>query len=414
LRPRARERFNGGFRNRKEAAVQNQRSAAKSEVANRRKLQEALDALRLSEARYRDIVETQTELVSRYLPDTTVTFVNEAYCRFFGKTRDEIVGSSLLNQIPESSHRVARDYIESLLANPRTEIIEHEVLLPDGSVGWQQWVDHVIVGPDGRVKELQGIGRDITDRKRAEELLKRKEEALRESYGRIEDLAGRLLAAQETERARIGQELHDDLGQRLTALSWAIEALVRRIPPNSTIRSELARLASQSTALCHDVVRLSHELRPVVLQQFGLSVALKELCESTTIPDGVTVDFTGTSDSPRVALDIELSLYRVAQEALRNALIHSTSDRVTIQLSESGDELELSVSDRGRGFVVGSCDATTGLGVAGMVERMRNAGGTLHIASTPGDGTTVTARVPSRRVGAESTSWRFCAVGKKR
>jgi signal transduction histidine kinase len=105
-----------------------------------------------------------------------------------------------------------------------------------------------------------------------------------------------------------------------------------------------------------------------------------------------------------VALDIELALYRVAQEALRNALIHSASDRVTIRLSESDDRLELSVSDGGCGFVVGSPDTSTGLGLAGMVERMRNAGGTLRIASTPGDGTTVTARVPVQKIAAESAS----------
>lgn len=375
--------------------MRNERKAANGKRANRKKLQKALDALQLSEARYRDIVETQTDLVSRYLPDTTLTFVNDAYCRFFGKTRAELIGSSLLKQIPESFHRAACDYIESLLANPRTEVIEHEVLLPDGSVGWQQWVDHVIVGPDGRVKELQGIGRDITQRRRAEELLKRSEEALRESHGHIADLAGRLLAAQETERARIGQELHDDLGQRLTALSWSIQSLARQIPSNSAIRSDLAKLAEQSMDLCNDIVGLSHDLRPVVLQQFGLSAALKSLSERTTLASGVAVDFTSTCDSRRADKNIEVSLYRVAQEALRNALTHSRSERVTIRLRESDGGLEVSVSDRGRGFVPVFYDTTAGLGLAGMVERMRSVGGTLQIVSTVGDGTTVTARSPS-------------------
>jgi PAS domain S-box-containing protein len=127
------------------------------------------EALRRSEARYREVVETQTDLICRFLPDTTLTFVNEAYCRFFGRKRDALIGLKFLELIPEAARRGALDHIASLANRPRVETIEHEVLLPDGTVAWHQWVNHALRGLDGRVSEFQAIGRDISDRKRAEE-----------------------------------------------------------------------------------------------------------------------------------------------------------------------------------------------------------------------------------------------------
>jgi PAS domain S-box-containing protein len=125
-------------------------------------------ALAESEARYRSIVDSQTDLICRYLPDTTLTFVNDAYCRFFGKTRDELVGRKFLELIPDDAREAAGRHVESLIREPRIVRDEHAVLLPDGRTGWQVWVDHAILAPDGTVLEFQAIGRDITERKQAE------------------------------------------------------------------------------------------------------------------------------------------------------------------------------------------------------------------------------------------------------
>src|SRR5262245_43251657 len=137
------------------------------------------EALRESEERYRSVVESQTELICRYLPDTTLTFVNDAYCRYFGKVQEELIGTKFLDFIPEPAREVARKHIESLVENPRVEIDEHEVLLPDGGIGWQQWVDHAILDANGKVVEFQAVGRDITERKHVEEERREGEERLR-------------------------------------------------------------------------------------------------------------------------------------------------------------------------------------------------------------------------------------------
>jgi PAS domain S-box-containing protein len=128
-------------------------------------------ALRQSEQCYRSVVEDQSDLICRYLPDTTPTFVNDAYCRFWQKTRVELIGTKFLDLILEPARAAARQHVKSVIAHPREERNEHQVLMPDGTIGWQQWIDRAIVGTDGRVVELQGIGRDLTEQRAAEDAL---------------------------------------------------------------------------------------------------------------------------------------------------------------------------------------------------------------------------------------------------
>jgi PAS domain S-box-containing protein len=125
-------------------------------------------ALQETEERYRNVVESQSDLICRYLPDGTLTFVNEAYCRYFGRPRDDLVGTRFLELLPEAEREKAIAHVRSLIAAPRREIYTHRALRPDGTMSWQQWVDHVIPGEDGRASELQGVGRDVTELKNAE------------------------------------------------------------------------------------------------------------------------------------------------------------------------------------------------------------------------------------------------------
>ena len=109
----------------------------------------ATAALRASEVRYREMVESQTELVCRYLPDSTLTFVNEAYCRYFGRTREDLVGRSFLELIPEAGREAALAHVRALALHPEAKLLEHEVVRPDGTRGWNEWVDRAIFDRDG-------------------------------------------------------------------------------------------------------------------------------------------------------------------------------------------------------------------------------------------------------------------------
>jgi PAS domain S-box-containing protein len=136
-------------------------------------------ALRESEARYREVVELQNDLVSRFLPDTTLTFVNEAYCRFFGRTKEELIGLRFIELDPPSTRETTLARIAMIGHSPEPVTIEHEVYLPDGSIGWMQWNNRAIRDAAGNLIEIQTVGRDVTELRRAEEFLREQEAQLR-------------------------------------------------------------------------------------------------------------------------------------------------------------------------------------------------------------------------------------------
>jgi PAS domain S-box-containing protein len=137
------------------------------DVAERKRTEEAL---RASEARYRAVVEDQTELICRYLADGRLSFVNEAYCRYFGKKREELIGQEFMPVLPEDARKVRKE-LESISPGNPTVTYDQRVLTPDGQTHWQQWTDRGIFDERGRLIEFQSIGRDITERKRMEEEL---------------------------------------------------------------------------------------------------------------------------------------------------------------------------------------------------------------------------------------------------
>lgn len=205
-------------------------------------------ALRESEERYREVVETQTELICRYLPDTTLTFVNDAYCRYFKKSREQLIGTKFIQRLPDFAREAALQHFGSLIENPRTEIQEHEVIRPDGSRGWHQWSNHAITNGGGRVVELQGIGRDITVRKLAEEELRVSEERFAKAFNSnpqpmtLTTLAeGRFIDANDSFVSTLGYGREEVVGHTATELNiWetpqARDELVQRLQEQGGVR----------------------------------------------------------------------------------------------------------------------------------------------------------------------------------
>ena len=211
---------------------------------------------------------------------------------------------------------------------------------------------------------------------------------LRRLLGRLQlerDAARRVLAAQEGERERIGRELHDEVGQSLTAIMLQLDRLHRQTPV-----AELAEAREGVRASLDEVRALSRRLRPEALDDLGLPAALANLAADVSRRTGVRVE-RDITPGPRLASEEELVVYRVAQEALTNAVRHGDTTNATLRLDAVDGGVVLEVSDDGAGF--DRATVGTGSGLEGMHERARLIGASLDIASAPGEGTTVRLRV---------------------
>ncbi|MGA2656403.1 MAG: response regulator [Verrucomicrobiota bacterium] len=210
----------------------------------------------------------------------------------------------------------------------------------------------------------------------------------------------RLSEAQETERGRISRELHDRLGQDLTALKLGLQNLRRQGPFAVAVGEGLGKLETLAEGLMRDIHRLAWELRPSVLDDLGLDLALQRAADQWSRNTGVPVDLHTGADSgtKRLPQELETTLYRIAQEALTNVARHAQANRVSLLLERRSGYVSLIVEDDGRGFdaqgAMGAPASPGRLGLLGMQERVRLAGGTLTIESSPGAGATVFARLP--------------------
>jgi PAS domain S-box-containing protein len=353
------------------------------DITERRLAKEALEE---SEARYRAIVEGQTELICRFRPDAVITFVNEAYCRYFQKTPEEVVGQSVLWIFPESQRERARAHIASLQTRPRIAVREHEVMTSYGERRWLEWTDRAITDEHGCVTKIQSIGRDITERKQAETDLRR--------------LSGRLLQLQDEERRRIARELHDSTAQSLAALSMNLTVVETDV---GGLSGEAKKALGESLALARHSTRelrtLSYLLHPPLLDESGLISAMQWYVDGIAQRSGIRIDLDLPSSSCRFPEEVETALFRIMQECLTNVLKHSGSSTARIRLTADESRVVMEIRDQGKGMSTvalrkdGDKVSSLGVGLMGMRERVRQLQGWLDL-KTGSWGTAVTVTLP--------------------
>jgi signal transduction histidine kinase len=239
------------------------------------------------------------------------------------------------------------------------------------------------LSPDWPVHEARWM---ITNMER----LQQSQDSLRASQERYRSLSRRLIEQQEHERAALARELHDQLGQSLVALSLNLELMKGELSPASSGRVAESKQAIEK--MIEQVRTLAFELRPSMLDEFGLAGALRLLVARHGERSGARATFTATPADVRAPAEIETACFRIAQEALSNIARHAHAQRVEVKLAAKDGAIELMVKDDGVGFEVDQ--RRTGLGVVGMGERAELAGGHLDIKSAPGSGTTVIADFP--------------------
>jgi signal transduction histidine kinase len=230
-------------------------------------------------------------------------------------------------------------------------------------------------------------------RRKAEEQAVRSENALRSSLDQVQDLAGRLITAQEAERARIARDLHDDVNQQIAALSIQLGELQQDLPEHTqAVRSKVEWLRQRSAIIAEAVRSVSHQLHPGILEHAGLIPALRGACADISTEHALHIDVRSTGELSNVPAAIALALYRIAQEALHNIVRHARAQYAAVRLTGHDLAVQLEVTDNGRGFQLEKDHG--GLGLLSMKERAGQVGGELHIDSSPGQGTRITVRVP--------------------
>jgi len=258
---------------------------------------------------------------------------------------------------------------------------EWRVVWADGSVHWIAGRWQVFMAASGEPSKMIGVNIDVTERKRAEEALL--------------GMSRKLIEAHEQERTRIGRDLHDDVVQRLALLSIGLDGVQQDIPDAaSELRTRIEALRDQTTRITNDVQLLSHELHFSKLDYLGVVGAAKNFCKEFSEQHKVEIDFQSHDLPTALPTDLSLSLFRVLQEAVRNATKHSGVKRFEVRLWGSTGEINLTVSDLGAGFDQEAAMKSTGLGLTSMQERLRLVHGELSIKSQPKGGTTIHARVP--------------------
>lgn len=210
----------------------------------------------------------------------------------------------------------------------------------------------------------------------------------------LEILAGRLITAQEDERRRLARELHDDITQRLAALSIELGLVEREASaPDGAPQARLARARAEMTRLSTDIHQLSRRLHPASLDDLGLVAAVESEGRALFERGGPPVEITADGAFDDVRREVQLTLYRITQEALHNVHKHAAAEQVTITLRRTDTALTLVIADDGRGFAKTTPGWRPGLGLASMEERVRLVNGTLDVQSSPGHGTRIEVRV---------------------
>ena len=353
-------------------------------LQRRRSMQAVLTSqavLRESEERFRLVANTAPVLIWMSGTDKLCTFFNQGWLSFTGRSMQQELGEGwVIGVHPDDVQRCIRTYSASFDARAPFEM-EYRLRRFDGEFRWVVDYGTPRFEIDGTFCGYIGSAVDITERKSSEESL--------------HSLSGRLIHAQEQERARIARELHDDFSQRLALLGISLGQLWKDLPESQVgQRTGVLEILRGTKEMSSDLHSLSHQLHSSKLELVGLVSALSGLCKEMGEKYKIDIHFTKSGALPNIAKDVELCLFRVTQEALGNVVKHSQSKGAQVELGANSMGVSLRVTDAGKGFEPDLSNPAAGIGLVGMRERLRLVGGRLSVKSELLHGTEIIAEVP--------------------
>ncbi len=357
-----------------------------------------------------------------------VTFMNPAAEQLFGWSFGELRGRKMHDMIhykhPDGSPFPVEECPGlQVLRFGKTFTSDEDVFIRKDGTFFNVVYSSSPLREDGKITGVVVVFRDVTARKRADEALRQaheqladrakqletlvksrtaklaeSNEQLRREMAEREALRRKLLHAQEEERRRIARELHDQMGQNLTALNVGLKSLLDR-QSRSGLGSHVQHLQELAIQTARDLHRVAVELRPAVLDDLGLVKAIRALTENWSTRYGIDVDFEAGQYQPAgISSEIETILYRIIQEALNNVAKHSGATRVALVLRHTADHVHAIIEDDGRGFdahvASQSGNGSARLGLLGIQERLDMVGGNFKVESAPERGATLLVRIP--------------------
>ena len=257
--------------------------------------------------------------------------------------------------------------------------LEYRTKRPDGGIRWVNARGSGYYAKDGSPLRMVGVHVDVTEHKTSE----------RERL----QLSGRLINAQEEERARLARELHDDFAQRMALVHIELDSLAQ-VTENSLARKRLSELKEEVQGIGDDLHALSHRLHSSKLEILGLAASIRCFCAEYAERQGIRVDFSHNHLPTSIPPEIALALYRIVQEALRNVTKHSHALSAQVSLTANSTAISLTITDNGVGFDSSSILVAEGIGLQTMKERARMVGGSLELKSRPMQGTQIVVTVP--------------------
>ncbi|HUF89317.1 MAG TPA: PAS domain S-box protein [Gemmatimonadota bacterium] len=336
----------------------------------------------LQAAEYRAVFDSAPDGILLVDEKGTIRDVNPRALALFGYEADELVGRKIEVLVPLRARDAHVAEREAYMADPRARPMGVGLDLHGRRKDGSEFPVEISLSPmrEGEARRVICMVRDETERHRLR------------AFG-----VGALRAAEE-ERQRIARELHDDTAQRLAALMMMLK-VAGRIEEREERERRIDQVREAMAEAAEGVRRIAQALRPPALDEAGLVVALDSLVRSLRRAHAVDIELSAAWTGESLDPDAELALYRIVQEALSNALRHSGASRVAVSLDVDERTVRVGITDDGRGFPVDQSygEDGHGLGLVGMRERARNAGGMLEIESAPGEGTRVRVELPVRR-----------------